>query len=857
VLDTASVGSDGDNPTLNPLENRSGWVNPEDLTPMPQCIAQQDQSTWLSTMTKCTGKQCTRHFGAICTHHQWETQLTCLNTEFSSDVLNYYLPYCSRSVLAKAQLYLWIHSTTGRTWLVHFGDANGLQNLSPASLAKGYAAVSVIDKAPTCLTGSVSALSMERFQHVIASCSFTSTTQHTGNAARPWEYRESLRSMVAMDVETVGYNLTHRSIGYGRYFDKACFCGAFTIDTKSEPCPGARQIDLTRERLWIHATCGSTALPDNWTDMIKVIGSTYIPIEDWHWPACVTDMPKQVTELTSQCATDACELDASGYCKEVRRTVDRACFCRNISYDSCGGSCRFFETRIAYLKWLHGLCGCGAFTIYPKAEPCPGTRQIDLMRERLWMNATCGPMVLPDNWTDMIKISGFAYIPIEDWHWPACVTDMPKQVTELTSQCATDACKLDVNGYCKEVKRTVDRACFCRNISYDSCGGSCHFFETRKDYVKWLHDLCGSMQDWHGLPDNWRQLAAPTPIDMIPWRWTIKPLNQSNTTSNTRLGSIEATLKCTSNEWKLRSFALVNIAPFLAGYLSRRTGTHRIVHRLLWHPPPWCWFFTGILIAALQLLANWFVAFIVQQTPGYEDTPVFQLMLFFCSLPRLSWLTILLIGVQPFEAMNFSAAASTLFAEMIIQFLSSYYMIMTINYGREHCFYLGGMEGADREGSATMMYTGALLWLIIIIVAFVQSVLATRRKIRLTGSGRLHLPKWQRSQQATSTIVEELIAQLNEYCTWIGEKLEQYWIDKSMASEESSLMNSEGGNSRAYGTLPVRSPKHWATQTAFVQLYLLTVTTMLLLWIAQWLFLGGFITLSSEEYVFMHTLDPC
>lgn len=708
VLHTASVNSNGGDRTLTPQNNYDGWVNPEDLTSMPQCIAQQDQSTWLSAMTECTGKRCTSHFGIFCTHHQWLTQLSCLSIGFSSDVIKGYLPYCSRSVLAKAQLYRWIRNITGRTWLVDVGDANGLQNLSPASLTEGYAAINVTYNAPTCLTDSVSAPSMEQFQHVIASCSFTSTTQHTGNAARPWEYRGS---MVALDFETVGYDLTQRNITYGDYFDKECFCSAFTIDLKKEPCSEPGQLDLTRERLWINATCGPTSLPDNWTDKLKTTEFAYILIEDWHWPTCVADMPKQVTELIDQCATDACEPDSSGYCK---------------------------------------------------------------------------------------------------------------------------------------IRHTVDRACFCRDISYDSCGGSCHVFENRIDYVKWLHDLCGNVQGWHGLPDNWRKLTAPIPVDMIPWRWTMKPSNDPSIASITRLGSIKAAEKCASNEWKLGSFALVNIATFLAAFLSRRPGIQRIARGFLWHPHSSGWFFTGILIAALQLLGNWFNAFLVQKTPGYENIPVIQLMLLWCSMPRLAWLTILVIVVQPFEAINFSAAASSLFAEMILQLLSSYYMIITVNYGREHDFYFGALEGAERGQSAKIMYSGALLWLIIIIVSFVQLMRATRKTNRLTGSGSLDLPKWQRSKQTTSSIAEELVAQLNEHCTWLGEKLAYYCIDKSRVLGETSPMISERGNYTVYGTLTVTKQNDTVSRRTFAKLYALTAISMHLLWITQWLFWGGFIGLSSE-----------
>ncbi|OJJ83808.1 uncharacterized protein ASPGLDRAFT_66762 [Aspergillus glaucus CBS 516.65] len=702
ALHTATVNYNGEDRTLLPQNNYNGWVNPEDLAPMPQCIAQQDQSTWLSTMTK-----------SICTHHQWLTQLSCLSVAFSPNVIESYFPYCGRSVLAKAQLYQWVRNITGRTWLVDVGDANELQNLSPASLAEGYAAFDVVYNAPTCLTGSVSALWMEPFQHVMASCSFTSTTQHTGNAARPWEYSESLRSMITLDSETVGYNLVRHRIRDGDYFDKDCFCSAFTIDLKKEPCSGSGQLDFTKERLWINATCGSTSLPDNWTDILKTTQFAYIPIEDWHWPMCVADMPKQVIKLTDQCATDACELDSSGYCK---------------------------------------------------------------------------------------------------------------------------------------VKRAVDRACFCRSISYDSCGGSCKIFETRIDYIKWLHDLCDNVQDWHGLPDDWRQLAAPTPIDMIPWRWTIKPSNNSDIAYITHLGYIRATETCASNEWKLGSFALVNVATFLVAFLSQRTSIHQITPGFLWHSHPWCWFFKGTLIATLQLLANWFNVLFVQKTPGYEDVPVIQLMLLWCSMPRLAWLTILLIGVQPFGAMKFSAAASLLFAEMILQSLSSYYMVMTVNYGREHNFYFGGMERAERGRSAKIMYAGALMWLMIVGLVLIQSMRATRRMNRLIGSGSLNPPKWQRGKQTISKIAEDLMVCLNELCTRFREDSAHYWMDESRGSEETPLTSSEGGDYKMYGTFSVKDQHHWVSQKAFVELYAATVISMLFLWIAQWLFWGGFIGLSSEEF---------
>ncbi|KAL3441071.1 hypothetical protein BJX65DRAFT_289302 [Aspergillus insuetus] len=696
-------------PTLTPLNNSNGWVNPEDLPPMPQCIAQQDQGVWLRTMTECTEKRCTNHFGIICTHHQWLTQLSCLSTTFSPDVIRSYYPYCDRSILAKAQLYQWVRAVTGRTWLVDVGDTSELQDLSPACLAHGYAAVDVINKAPACLTGSVSAISREPFQHVMASCGFTSTTQHTGNAARPWEYNEHLRSMVALDSETVGYDLVEHRINDGNYFEKQCFCGSFTLDVQNEPCSESAALGLTKERLWINAVCGSASLPDNWTDGLKTTQFAYIPVEAWHWPRCVVDMRSQVIGLTDECATDACELDSSGYCN---------------------------------------------------------------------------------------------------------------------------------------VKRAVDRTCFCNSISYDSCGGLCHVFENRIHYVEWLHGLCANVQGWHGLPDNWRGLALPSPTEMIPWKWTVQPSNDSDIFNGRRPGLLDAQEGCPSTEWKLGSIAIVNIATILAAMLARTRRIDRITLGDRRNSQPRSWFSKGLLVAAVQLLAIGLNSHVVQNTPGYEDAPVVQLMLLWCSLPRLVWPIILLLGLQPFSAWEVSTAASLLFAETILQALSSYYILVTVNYGRAHDFYYGRLTTAVRGTQATVMYAGALLWLVIVGLALVQSMRALRKMHRLAKSGDLEPSYCERSQATTSQVANDLAALFN--ARWPKIMGDFHQVDTPRDSEEARLVWSRRGHDGMYGTFSGQRPRNRVSPDTLM--YGRIAMFMFLLWIAQWAFWGGFIGLSSEEF---------
>jgi hypothetical protein len=712
VLSTASPTSYESGQAPSPQDNRNGWVNAEDLPPMPQCIAQQDQSAWLSTMTRCTGKQCTRHFGVICTAHDWLVQLSCLSTSFSPDVIKGYFPYCSRSVLAKAQLYSWVRSITGRTWLVDVGDAVGLEDPSPSSLTRGYTTIDATFKAPTCLTRSVSVPSKESFQHVMTSCSFGATTQRIGNDDRPWVYDGSQDSIIALEYETVGYDLTHRYIGYGDYFDKECFCGAFIENLEDKPCSDLGRLEITKERLWI--------------------------------------------------------------------------------------------------------------------------------------NAICGPASLPRNWRSSLQTTGFAYIPTEDWRWPTCVMDMPKQVIKLTDQCATDACELDSSGYCK-VKRAVDRACFCHGIRYDTCGGTCQTFETRIDYVNWLHKLCGNVQDWNGLPENWRNLTNLSPLELIPWEWTITPSDGHITLPIADLGPVETARKCASTKWKRRVFALINLTTALAVFLSRGKGMHQYVRSFTWHPHPWGWVLAGISIVALQLVANWINAFLIQETPGYEDVPLFELMVFWCTMPRLTWLPILLVGIQPFEAINFSAAASSLLAEMILHTLSSYHMIATVYYGIKHDFYLGSLEDAKRGSAVKTMYVGALLWLVVILAAFVAFLRAVRRMNRLTRSGTFDSPEWRRNQHTTSNVLQELMVDLDERFTWLGEKLAHHWLDQGRTSHSRPLLRDERGSHTLYGTLPAQIYKDRVPRRAFAKLYAVTIIGMSLLWIAQWTFWNGFIGVSLDE----------
>lgn len=116
-------------------------------------------------------------------------------------------------------------------------------------------------------------------------------------------------------------------------------------------------------------------------------------------------------------------------------------------------------------------------------------------------------------------------------------------------------------------------------------------------------------------------------------------------------------------------------------------------------------------------MSNLLNAVLVRRVPGYSNISIGGLTLLWCTRPRVSWLTVLLISFNAEEAMYFSAAASSLLAEIILQIFGSYYMGVVANFGTKNKFYRGMLQEAQRMKYAQMMYAGSLLWLLVVVVA--------------------------------------------------------------------------------------------------------------------------------------------
>lgn len=491
-------------------------------------------------------------------------------------------------------------------------------------------------------------------------------------------------------------------------------------------------------------------------------------------------------------------------------------------------------------------CFCDAFDLDPVHEPCaaPHSTTLDLTRERQWMSATCGDRSLPDNWRKGLKTTEFAYIPLSHWKWPSCVADMPTSITQLPSECSTDACHVDAYGYCR-VGRAVERSCFCSNIDYESCGGLCHVFKTRIDYVKWLHRLCHNVPGWHGLPNDWTLLAAPMRSDMTPWNWSLAP--GSSEFLGLPSGPAEVEGACPSSAWKLGSLAFINVATFLTVLLCCTTTVQDYLRRYFWDSRNWHWIANGTLGAGLYVFANFFNAVLVRNVGGYQDVPVAQVVLLWCSMPRLTWLAVLLAGAQFLS--NFgSALKSLLFAEVVIQVISAAYLVTTVTYGLEHDFYLGRLGTTDAASSARMMYLGALLWLFAVVVMLVVALQTIYASASRSESRAATMPILHGTHNpTTNAMVDNLMDMFNQFWNSLEEKVALYITRPKNRPEREPLLGCKKSHHHGYGALPLVDPSMPVLPGSLVKMYTIAVPGMLVPWIAQWLFWAGFIELSGER----------
>jgi len=137
------------------------------------------------------------------------------------------------------------------------------------------------------------------------------------------------------------------------------------------------------------------------------------------------------------------------------------------------------------------------------------------------------------------------------------------------------------------------------------------------------------------------------------------------------------------------------------------------------------------------------------------------------------------------------------------------------------------------------------MWLIVIVVAVILLLQAMRGVKTSTRDVEIYRLKSKMGRKSTSNLAEELTAPFNAFWTWLKECSVHCWFEKSWDLEETVSTSP----STMYGTISSRVPKNSTIKKGTPRLFLITITAMFFLWIAQWLFWLGFIGLSMEEYV--------
>ena len=533
-----------------------------------------------------------------------------------------------------------------------------------------------------------------------------------------------------------------------------CVCEHYNDQTCSKTCRG--DVQRYDYLAWLNVTCadlsGWTGLPSNWESNV---------------------FPFEVLEVGTSEADDSWDLDQQSYTNTdpngtynngtyIDRTYNYGtplCFNRSSpTFSDClvdGSELRYANQGGEYsddILYLDQSCFCThRFDDFQQPDTgCEtGIERTELLT---WYNATCFNASVfpnePSDWAKNLEFVDDSYIIQSDFDLPNCLgnASCTPRLNDTEVSCTSTRCKVDSAGNCTTTL-VVERSCFCQDLSFaKSCPGRCDLSWQRYDYLHWLNKSCSSVPGWSGLPSNWTSLLHVQENELLPWHWSIQAIIPPANLTNSTLSPNDQHV-CPSPAAKLGAYAAVNcVMAVVVPILGRRTVINRITFGRCGNPWSRKWFLTGVISIGLQVGSNTINAFYVRSVPGFRNVPILDLILLWCTRPRLAWLVIALVPVQADEAIYFSVAASSLTAEVVLQILGSVSMGRATNYGRlQHFYHAGHLAGAPHKTSVQIMYAGSLLWLINIGFALLAAWSSAMRvddhimsiKRRFTGPVRL------------------------------------------------------------------------------------------------------------------------
>ncbi|KAH0559563.1 hypothetical protein GP486_003917 [Trichoglossum hirsutum] len=155
----------------------------------------------------------------------------------------------------------------------------------------------------------------------------------------------------------------------------------------------------------------------------------------------------------------------------------------------------------------------------------------------------------------------------------------------------------------------------------------------------------------------------------------------------------------------------------------------------------------AVLAVAINLSGNLVIAEAIKHTPGFEQVPIGQLVIFWCSRPRLAWMVVLIAiitnvgGREDFSYIP--AAVSSIVSEIVLQAIAAFPMGTAISHAVNRHFYLvGHLSHVPHASDALLMYSGALLWMVSVgfamfwaIYIFTPAVRRVRMGLKALGRG--------------------------------------------------------------------------------------------------------------------------
>lgn len=199
---------------------------------------------------------------------------------------------------------------------------------------------------------------------------------------------------------------------------------------------------------------------------------------------------------------------------------------------------------------------------------------------------------------------------------------------------------------------------------------------------------------------------------------------------------------------------------------------HRIRGGRLGPLRQWVFWIRGFLAAGISIGGNLVTARIIKLFPGYGHVPYGQLVLLWCTRPRLDFLYCLLILLGSPNLLWANRVGSFALCEVILQCVGSVYLMTTADEGRKRGFYYAYQLQYNWRGiPAYLMYIGALIWCLTFFVfvvvlfffifllnrieAFLQEqIRQAREKVRRV---ERDLERKRRTEAENRTIINPLI----------------------------------------------------------------------------------------------------